>query len=36
VSVSKPLGTAIFGVNSQNPRGGTEAPKGSTVTITVV
>jgi eukaryotic-like serine/threonine-protein kinase len=36
VSVNKPLGTAIFGVNSQNPRGGTEAPKGSTVTISVV
>ena len=36
VSVNKPLGTAIFGVNSQNPRGGTKAPKGSTVTITVV
>jgi hypothetical protein len=26
----------VFGVNSQNPRGGTKAPKGSTVTITVV
>jgi hypothetical protein len=26
----------VFGVNSQNPRGGTQAPKGSTVTITVV
>jgi serine/threonine-protein kinase len=36
VVVDKPLGTAIFGVNSQNPRGGAEAPKGSTVTITVV
>ncbi len=36
VNVNKPLGTAIFGVNSQDPRGGTKAPKGSTVTITVV
>ena len=36
VSVNKPLVVAIFGVNSQNPRGGTKAPKGSTVTITVV
>ncbi len=36
VKVNKPLGFVIFGVNAQNPRGGTEAPKGSTVTITVV
>jgi serine/threonine-protein kinase len=36
VSVNKPLGFVVFGVNSQNPRGGTKAPKGSTVTITVV
>jgi serine/threonine-protein kinase len=36
VQVNKPLGFVVFGVNSQNPRGGTEAPKGSTVTITVV
>ena len=36
VQVNKPLGFVVFGVNSQNPRGGTKAPKGSTVTITVV
>ncbi len=36
VQVNKPLGFVVFGVNSQSPRGGTEAPKGSTVTITVV
>lgn len=36
VSVNKPLGFVVFGVNAQNPRGGTKAPKGSTVTITVV
>ncbi|MCU0262639.1 MAG: Stk1 family PASTA domain-containing Ser/Thr kinase [Candidatus Nanopelagicales bacterium] len=36
VNVNKPLGFVVFGVNSQNPRGGTKAPKGSTVTITVV
>jgi serine/threonine-protein kinase len=36
VSENKPLGFVVFGVNSQNPRGGTKAPKGSTVTITVV
>jgi serine/threonine-protein kinase len=36
VQVNKPLGFVVFGVNSQNPRGGTQAPKGSTVTITVV
>jgi beta-lactam-binding protein with PASTA domain len=36
VTVNKPLGFVVFGVNSQNPRGGTQAPKGSTVTITVV
>ncbi len=36
VVVDKPLPFVVFGVNSQNPRGGTKAPKGSTVTITVV
>lgn len=36
VQVRKPLGFVIFGVNSQSPRAGTKAPKGSTVTITVV
>jgi serine/threonine-protein kinase len=36
VAVDKPLPFVVFGVNSQNPRGGTQAPKGSTVTITVV
>ena len=36
VSVNKPLGFVVFGVNAQNPRGDTKAPKGSTVTITVV
>jgi len=36
VVVNKPLGFVVFGVNSQDPRGGTKAPKGSTVTITVV
>jgi len=36
VAVNKPLGFVVFGVNSQDPRGGTKAPKGSTVTITVV
>jgi serine/threonine-protein kinase len=36
VNVRRPLGFAIFGVNSQTPRGGTQAPKGSTITITVV
>ncbi len=36
VKVNKPLGFVVFGVNSQDPRGGTKAPEGSTVTITVV
>jgi serine/threonine-protein kinase len=36
VKVNKPLGFVIFGVNSQDPQGGTQAPRGSTVTITVV
>ncbi|MGB7979505.1 MAG: PASTA domain-containing protein [Candidatus Nanopelagicales bacterium] len=36
VKVNKPLPFVVFGVNSQDPRGGTKAPKGSTVTITVV
>ncbi len=36
VNVDKPLPFAVFGVNSQNPGAGTKAPKGSTVTITVV
>ena len=36
VQVNKPLGFVVFGVNSQDPKAGTEAPKGSTVTITVV
>ncbi len=36
VEVHKPLGFAVFGVNSQSPSGGSKAPKGSTVRITVV
>jgi serine/threonine-protein kinase len=36
VEVDKPLPIVVFGVQSQNPRGGSMAPKGSTVTITVV
>ncbi len=36
VTVRKPFGTAIFGVRSQSPGGGTQAPRGSTVTITIV
>ncbi len=36
VRVVKPLRFSVFGVNAQDPRGGTSAPKGSTVTITVV
>jgi serine/threonine-protein kinase len=36
VDVDKPLGFSVFGVNSQSPGGGSKAPKGSTVRITVV
>lgn len=36
VEVVKPLRFSVFGVNAQDPEGGSKAPKGSTVTITVV
>jgi serine/threonine-protein kinase len=36
VSVNKPFGFSVFGVNAQSPKGGTQAPKGSTVRIDVV
>lgn len=36
VVVHKPFGFSIFGVRTQSPKGGTLAPKGSTVRINVV
>lgn len=36
VAVNKPFGFSIFGVRTQSPKGGTSAPKGSTVRINVV
>jgi eukaryotic-like serine/threonine-protein kinase len=36
VRLHKPLGFVVFGVNAQNPAGGSKAPRGSTITITLV